>query len=197
MQKKPKPPKLPAKTKAQLRAERMASMEKQFAAIYISNGRNATRAYMGIFPTCSEVSAQVKGSQWLGKVMVQDEIERLTTEALKRHHMSAEEALALTAEIARLNPQEYYWAPGELDKDGQPTQAGSRKHLHDLTPDQARRIAGFRRTAFGTEMQFRDADRNLAFILKTHKLLSDKFDVTISTPLDKLIEQSYNTEADT
>lgn len=172
------------KTPAERRAERMRVQYLRFAAAYVSNGRNATQAYLLIHPNVTVPSAGTRGGTMLMKVEVQAEIERLTNAALKREHMGADEALALTARIARLNPQDFYNADG------------TRKRLMDMTPEQARCVAGFKPTQFGTEMMFRDADKALGHVLKINKLLTDKVDVSVTMSLDKLIEQSYGENKD-
>jgi hypothetical protein len=153
-------------------------MEDRFAAIYCSNGRNASGAYHAIYPRASEPTCRAEGCKYLAKPSVQEKITRLTNEALKRDHMGADEALSLTARLGRLNLQDYYWQPGELDRSGSATTPGQRKPLHELTPDQARMIAGFKRTKFGEDMLLRDADKALEHILRHHKLLTDKVEMS-------------------
>lgn len=166
------------KTASERAAERRTTLYLRFAAIYCSNGRNATQAYIATHPGVRANSAGTNGGEWLRNTEVQNEIKRLTDETLKREHMSADEALALTARIARLNPQEFYWSPGELTRAGETTVSGIRKPLSELTPEQARCIAGFKHTMAGTDLLFRDADSSLHHVLKHHKLLNDKLEVS-------------------
>lgn len=184
----------PKKTAAEIKAERFKAQVLQFSAAYVSNGRNATRAYQVLFPTCGDASAATKGGQWLRKVEVQDEIQKLTAAAFKREHMSAEEALAIVARRARLDIATFYWKPGELDRDGNTTTVGHRKPLRELTEAQQQCIVGFKSGQWGTDMLFADADKNMNFVLKHHKLLTDKVDLNVTLPLDKLLEQSYGGE---
>ena len=155
----------------------LSQQHRRFIAAY-RRLRNATRSYLEVYPRSTQNTADSEGSRLLGDPRISQEIERLDSDALKRRHMSADEALAITANLARVNLKEFYWAPGDLDSHGQPTQEGTRKPLHELTDEQARMIAGFKRVKGGIDMVFRDADLSLGHILKHHKLLSDKVELS-------------------
>ncbi len=64
---------------------------------YLSNGYNATRAWMTTHPDSSYNSARASASEWLAKPNVRAEVERHLAEI----HMSAEEAAARITDIAR------------------------------------------------------------------------------------------------
>ncbi len=92
--------------------------------------------------------------------------------------MTADEALAINAHRARLNLKDFFWAPGELDSDGNETQPGQRKPLSELSDDQARCIAGFKHTQHGVDILFHDSNHNLTQAMKHLKLLNDKLEVS-------------------
>lgn len=167
-------------------------MELRFAALYMANGRNGTRAYMVLFPRSGEAAARAHAVAWVAKSNVQDEIAKLTNEAWKREHMSADEVLGRIARIAKQNIADYYWKPGELNRAGEETEVGRRKPLSELTEQQTECIKGFKFSATGLVIQEHyDKAAQLMNMAKHHKLMSDSLSVNLTMPLDKMIEQSY------
>lgn len=118
---------------------------------------------------------------WLRKVNIQAEIERLTQEQLTKEHMSAAEALAVMARIARVDPINLVWKPGELDSAGQPTVAGAIKSLYEMPESIRVCIKSIKYDIMGRpEFQFWSKDAQLTNIGKHHKLLSEQVNVNIT-----------------
>lgn len=183
-------------TAAQRAAERRAMLEVRFADLYCGNGHNGTQAYMAIFPRAQQGSAAAKASLWLRKDNVQAEIRRLTNIAWKNETMSAEETLGRMSRIAHQNIADYYWQVGELKlSDGTEIAAefvGRRKPLAELTRAQTECIKGFKFSATGLVVQEHySKDTQLLNMAKHHKLMTDRVDVNLTMPLDKMIESSY------
>ena len=167
-------------------------MCKRFAAAWVANGRNGTRAYMVIFPRCAPRSANSHAGEWLAKPEVQTEIARLTAEAWGREHMDATEVLARMARVARQDIRDYYWRPGELDRNGNPTVIGQRKELAELTDIQAESVKGFKYTNDGRLIQeLYDKTAQWANIAKHLKLLTDRVDLNLTMSLEDMIQKSY------
>jgi len=171
-----------AKKTAKERADaRRAVLELRFASLYVANGRNATQAYMAIFPRAQQGSAASKGSLWLRKENIRTEIGRLTDLAWKDEQLSADEVLGRMGRIARQNIADYYWRPGELDRQGQETVVGQRKPLSQLTEAQTECIKGFKFSATGLVIQeHHDKLSQLANVGKHLKLLTDKTEVDVT-----------------
>lgn len=167
------------KTPAERAAERRRALYMRFAAIYVANGRNATQAYLAIHPNVTAGSAGTRGGTMLTNVEVQNEIARLTAEAWKKEHMTAEEVLGRMARVARQDIRDYYWRPGERARDGSETVEGHRKPLSELTDAQAECVKGFRYDSDGRLIQDLYAkDAQWANIAKHLKLLNDKLEVS-------------------
>lgn len=184
------------KVKRQSTRERNAALRsefyKRFAAVYVSNGRNATQAYLVVKPNVQHNSAGAEGFKLLNLPEVIDEIKRLTAEQWKREHMESEEVLARMARIARMDIGDYYWKPGELDRAGLATVVNQRKPLSELTDEQRTCIKGYKYTTTGLVIQeHHDPTAQLANIGKHKKILTDRVDVNLTMPLDKMIESSY------
>ncbi len=168
------------KTAAQRAAERTLARERQFAATYITNGRNGMRAYMSVFPSCRENSARAKAPLWLARDSVQDEIRKLTDEAWAREAMGAKEVMARMSRIAKQNIRDYYWQPGELNRAGEATEPGHRKPLSELTEAQTECIKGYKYNATGLLIQeHHDKAQQLQNIAKHHQLLNDKTELEV------------------
>lgn len=186
------------KTAGERRAARIEAEEVRFASIYMGNGRNGTRAWMLLHPRATTASAASSASEWLRRTKVQDEIARLTNEAWKREQMGADEVLGRMARIAKQNIREYYW---QLEEVGQTKRAGGvvamldvgdRKPLCELTEAQTECIKGFKFNPEGLVIQEHyDKAAQLGNMAKHHKLMTDRVDVNLTMPLDKMIEQSY------
>lgn len=185
----------PKKTAAERAAARRLVLYLRFAAVYVSNGRNGTQAYMATHRGVQPNSAATQAGEWLGKPEVQDEIQRLTNEAWGKEAMGAQEVLARMARIARMDIGDYYWKPGELNAAGEPTVVGQRKPLSELTDAQRECVKGYKYSTDGLVIQEHwDKPAQLSNVAKHLKLLNDKVDVTVSVSLDKLLEQSYGQE---
>lgn len=184
------------KTAGERRAARIEAEEVRFASIYMGNGRNGTRAWMLLHPRATTASAASSASEWLRRPKVQDEIARLTNEAWKREQMSADEVLGRMARIAKQNIRDYYWQAGELRLSNgmeiEATEVGRRKPLSELTEAQTECIKGFKFNPEGLVIQEHySKDTQLLNMAKHHKLMTDRVDVNLTMPLDKMIEQSY------
>ena len=186
------------KTAAERRAARIEAEELRFAAIYIAQGRNGTRAWNVLHPNARPNSCASSASEWLRRPKVLDEIGRLTNEAWKREQMGADETLGRMARIAKQNIREYYW---QLEEVGTTKRAGGvvdagevgdRKPLCELTEAQTECIKGFKFSPEGLVIQEHYAkDAQLLNMAKHHKLMTDRVDVNLTMPLDKMIEASY------
>lgn len=173
-------------------AERKTALHRQFAAAYISTGRNATLAYIATHPNVQRNSAGTQGFEWLNNPEVIDEIKKLTAAAWKREHMESEEVMARMARIARMDIGDYYWKTGELDRAGLPTVVNQRKPLSELTDEQRTCIKGYKYSSTGLVIQeHHDPMTQLGNVAKHKRLLSENVNVNLSMPLDKLIEASY------
>jgi|SRR5579883_2155455 len=86
-----------------MKISRAYANERQFAILYVKNGRNAAAAYRLLYPRVSPKSSTVLGCRWLAKVKVQNEIARLTAKIVSEERMTINEALARMAQIARAN----------------------------------------------------------------------------------------------
>ncbi len=173
-------------------AARRTVLYKRFASVYVTNGRNATQAYLTTHPHVQHNTAGAEGFKLLNNPEVIDEIKVLTAAAWKREHMEGEEALARAARVARMDIGDYYWKPGELDRAGLATTVNQRKPLSELTDEQRTCIKGYKYTTTGLVIQEHyDAMAQLANIMKHKRLLSDNVNVNLTMPLDKMIEASY------
>lgn len=173
-------------------AARRTVLYLRFAAVYVTNGRNATQAYLTVHPHVQHNTAGAEGFKYLNNPEVQDEIKKLTAAAWKREHMESEEVLARMARIARMDIGDYYWKPGELDRAGLSTTPNQRKPLSELTDEQRTCIKGYKYTTTGLVIQEHyDATAQLVNVAKHKRLLSDNLNVNLTMPLDKMIEASY------
>jgi len=167
------------KTAAERAAERRLALEKRFAAIYFANGRNGMRAYMAIYPRSGEAAARAHAPAWVAKSSVQAEFKRLSEEAWDKEAMGAKEVLGRMARVARMDIRDFYWQPGELDRNGHATVEGQRKPLSELTDEQAECVKGFKYSNDGRIIQeLYDKTAQWANIAKHLKLLNDKLEVS-------------------
>lgn len=167
---------MPKKKAGQLNAQ-----EKRFAAIYVANGRNATRAYMEIYPRAQANTASAKGSLWVRKDEVKAEIHRLTEQMFREEHMSADEALAQMARLGRSDIGDLYWKPGELDSAGNATTPGVMKRLHEMPEAVRSRIKSMEPTEWGGyKVTLWDKPSQITNALKIHKKLGGDVNVNIT-----------------
>lgn len=178
---------MPKKTEKALKIR-----DDRFAAIYVANGRNATRAYMKIFPNAKEITARTEGCKYLAKPYVQSEVDRLTQEGFKKEHLSAEETLALVARLARSDMGDLYWKPGELDSEGKPTHVGRQKPLHELPESVRRNIKSIEHTENdGVEIvkvTLWDKPGQIRNALQHHRLISDKVEVGVDKEFGDMLK---------
>lgn len=176
------------KTAAQRAAERRMILYKRFAAIYVANGRNATRAYMETHPGVAPNSAATHGGEWVRIGEVSEEIRRLTDEAWDKEAMTAKEVLGRMARIGRTNMADFFWRTGELDHNGNATQVGARKPLDELTEEQTERIKSIKYDFQGhTIYEMWDKPSQLTNVAKHLKLLTDRVDLRVGLKLEDLV----------
>lgn len=177
-------------TAAERRAAARLMLYKRFAALYISNKRNATVAYLALYPNSKRTSAASEGYKFLRIPEIISEVQRITDEAFRREHMSADEVLARMARIARFDVQELYWRSGELDSSGAATVPGQRKPLDELSPEVRTCVRGFKYDPEGrTLTEVWDSQLAQSQVAKHLKLLSDKVDVTIGLKLEDVLDE--------
>lgn len=101
--------------------------QEAFCHLYVADS-NATKAAIGA--KYSEKTAYSIGGRLLKKVEVQSRINELRSEHFKKLHMSAEEAMAQVARMARFDPRKL------VDENGNP------KPIHLLDDDTALALTG-------------------------------------------------------
>lgn len=101
-----------SKDKAQ--GKQLRNGEGVFVEAYLTNGGNATRAYLAAHPEAKPTTARVEGCRLLTKPNIREEIERRRLEVFKRWEMEGEEALALLAARARFDPIDLFDEDGKL-----------------------------------------------------------------------------------
>lgn len=155
------------KSKAVARAERDRIRDMRFAAVYFSNGRNATEAYLSLYPRATRGTASVEGSRFLAKPQISDEVLRLETAQMKREQMTPDQTLQQLARIAGYDPSEL------IGEDGRPLPM---KQM----PERIRKILKVRRNGDGTiEYETPNRDAALTNLLKVHKLIGADTQVTL------------------
>lgn len=78
----------------------LSDREKAFCAEYISNGKNATDAWMKIKPKAKYSSARSYSAQLLKKPEIREEIDRLIEENTKGKILTMNQSLEILTEIA-------------------------------------------------------------------------------------------------
>lgn len=157
---------------------------KRFCLLYIQNGRNASAAYREIFPNARTSTVRQQAYLMIHEPEVEAEIERLTQEQLTREQMGADEALARMARIARADPADLIWKPGETDSGGNQTTPGEIKPLYEM-PEAVRsciKSLSWERDDHGRlypKFSFWNKDLQLTNIGKHHKLLNESVDVNV------------------
>jgi phage terminase small subunit len=76
---------------------------KAFVQVYTSNGFNATKAYMKVYPDSSYEAAQSSASDLLLNPKVKEEIERVRNDFQTKIHISKEDILEKLYEIMLAN----------------------------------------------------------------------------------------------
>ena len=163
--------------------------ERSFALAYTSNGRNATRAYMSVYPRAQANTAATGGSIMLRKPNVAAFVHELSEAAFAREHMTAQETLALVARIARVDPADLLWRTGELDSNGEATVPGSIKPMEQMPVSVRTCIKGWKFDILGRpEFQFCDRNQALTVLAKHHKLISDKTEIGVDQQFGDLLK---------
>lgn len=139
--------------------------------------RHAARAYQEVYERASWLTACSEGSRLLNNPKISQEINSLDTADWAKEAMTQEEIKARMARLARVNIADYYWAPGEVDRNGQPTEEGVRKPLSELTPAQQECIKGYKFSLDGIVVpEFWDKPKQLENIGKHLGVLREKVD---------------------
>lgn len=105
----PRPPAAPTKAVEALDAD-----HQHFILEYLSNGENATAAYLVVKPHVTRKTAAVEGWKLLRKPAIAAALERELRARWKRIKMDGDEALALISRDARADIAEAYDAAGNL-----------------------------------------------------------------------------------
>ncbi|WP_426429078.1 terminase small subunit [Staphylococcus equorum] len=132
----------------------MNDKQKRFADEYIINGCNGKQA--AITAGYSKKSAEALASRMLRNVKVSEYIAKRTKEAEKSRLMDVEEALALSASIARGEAQEAYSKRYDHLKD-----KVEKETTYTMTPD------------------FEERQRSIDHILKVHGAYLDKKEIDV------------------
>ena len=146
---------------------RLTKMQSDFIDAYIANGGNGTQAALSA--GYSENTARSQASQLLSQINITKHLKKRTEEMWSARAMTIQEALALSASIARGEPQQSYFK--ETDKlTGEVTRENERL----VTPS------------------IEDRQRSLDHIFKVSGAYLDKKEITATVdtnPLDKMISQ--------
>jgi hypothetical protein len=160
--------------------ERQKVFGTSFAAAYVANNRNATRAYRSVKPKVKETTASTESIRLLGNPWVQSEIERITNEALKRQQVGVDQILAEWANLGFTDPAELLYRPGDLNYLGEPTVPGTVRALFDMRPEVRRAIKSMKFDENGRpQFTFWSKETFQGFLGKTNKLLGPDTQVTI------------------
>lgn len=152
---------------------------REFCAQYVAQSRNATRAYMTVFPKSKERSAAVQASRLLRNNNIRSEIDRLTAASLKKSHATADEVLREMARVGMSDMAGIVWAEGELDSKGNATTPGTMKSIHEMPENARRAIASIEKDSDGNvKIKFWDKNVALGNLAKHHKLLTDKIELS-------------------
>lgn len=81
-------------------SRQLSAAEKEFCAIYMSNGKNATQAYLTLHPTVKYDTARSHGCNMLKREQVKAEINRMIDETMSDKIMSKERCLEELTKIA-------------------------------------------------------------------------------------------------
>lgn len=153
---------------------------------------NGTEAYSRAYPKAKRDSARANAAELLAKPSIKAEIEFRLAEV----HMSAEEALKLTAEIARGDVTEFFTPLGNIDIDLL-RQSGKGKLIKKIKQKTVTKIGkgdtDQDTEILETEIELYPADAALDKILKVHKKYSDAPQVNLNMSWKEFIDANRET----
>lgn len=141
--------------------EELSPKHEQFITEYFKCW-NQTEAYQRVYPECSRATARANAARLLANASVKTELKRRVDEMA----MSADEVLVRLAEQARAPYAQFVLDTGRVDL--KKLKAAGLAHL----------IKGIKKTKYGIEVEFHDAQAALALLGKHHKLFVDRTEVT-------------------
>lgn len=138
---------------------------------------NATEAYSRAYPSAKRTTARANGHELLTNTDISAIIQARLTEV----HMSADEALKLTADIARGDVTEFITPFGNIDID-KLRQSGKGRLIKKIKQKTVTKIGKGDDSedveVLDTEIELYDAQAAVRDILKIHGKFTDKLDVT-------------------
>lgn len=138
---------------------------------------NGTEAYSRAYPKAKRTSARANAADLLAKTDIQEVIQARLNEV----HMSADEALKLTADIARGDVTEFITQFGNIDIDLL-KQSGKGRLIKKIKQKTVTKIGKGEKDEdveiLDTEIELYDAQSALRDILKIHGRFTEKVDVT-------------------
>ncbi len=138
---------------------------------------NATEAYSRAYPKAKRTTAGANGHELLKKTEIQEAIQARLAEV----HMSADEALKLTADIARGDVTEFITPFGNIDIDIL-RRSGKGRLVKKIKQKTVTKIGKSETDEdveiLDTEIELYDAQSALRDILKIHGKFTDRLDVT-------------------
>ncbi len=152
---------------AKQQGDGLSPKSREFCAQYVAMGRNATRAYMSVYPRASEKTAAVNGHRLLRNTNVAAEVDRLSKLVLKRAQATADEVLRELTRLAMVDPAQLVGPDGTM------------LALRDMPEEIRRCIASIEKDSDGNvKIKFWDKNTALTNLAKHHKLLTDKIEVS-------------------
>lgn len=167
------------------RSPRTPEWLRTFARAYLAHGRNATKAYLDLYPDAGRERARSKAAQLLKNKDVQAAIEEAIIAMSKKFDTSLERLMLEAARIAFLDPQAL------LDADGRV------RDLTEMDEDARRAIAGMdvdSRTSEDGEVatvkkiKISDKLRALEFIAKLQGQMVEKREISGNITLLELFD---------
>ena len=120
------------------RPNKQAERAELFAHAYVRSGCNATAAYKEISPNCKDTTAQVEGSKYLCKPMIQHIIEPLLAALMEKNEIDTEWAIGRLVEQSNASPLDYF----RITEDG----GLGGFDLTEITPAQRRNLKSIKYT---------------------------------------------------
>lgn len=170
---------------------KLNARERGFANAYLTNGRNATRAYSSVYPNARANTAATGGYTLLRKHHIAAYISEQTEAAFKNEHATVGETLSLIARVARVDPADLLWKTGELDSSGAETTPGSLKSMEQMPMSVRTCIKGWKFDFLGRpEFQFNDRMTALTLLAKHFKLITDKVEFGVDSSFGDMLEEA-------